>query len=117
PTWSVSGGGSINSTGLFTATTPGGPYSVSASASGLNATGFVWVLVSATNHPPIPASPTLQRYASQGVKSRVTALLGTDPDGDGLFLAAVASMSANGATVSTNQGWVYYVPPPGFTNA
>jgi beta-glucanase (GH16 family) len=32
PTWSVTGGGTINSTGLFTATTAGGPFTVKATS-------------------------------------------------------------------------------------
>lgn len=43
PTWSVGGGGTIGSSGSFTATTMGGPYIVTATASGLTATGSVWV--------------------------------------------------------------------------
>jgi len=43
-TWAVSGGGSINSSGLFTASsTAGGPYTVTASSSGISGTASVTV--------------------------------------------------------------------------
>jgi len=116
PAWSVSGGGVISTGGVFTATTPGGPYTVSATASGLSATGFVSV-VGGTNHPPVAASPTLQRYASQGVKALITTLLGTDADGDPLSLSTFDALSTNGVPVSTNQGWIFYSPTNSFTNA
>ena len=48
-TWSVSGGGSINASGLFTAgTTSGGPYTVSASSGGVSGTGSISVSAVAT---------------------------------------------------------------------
>jgi sugar lactone lactonase YvrE len=68
------------------------------------------------NHLPVPASPTLERYPAGGVKVRSALLLGTDPDGDALFLSAVIPVSALGGTVSTNAGWVIYTPPAGVTN-
>lgn len=49
PAWSVRGGGSIASNGLFSATTAGGPYQVEAVAGTLSATGSVWVVPS----PPL----------------------------------------------------------------
>ena len=51
-TWSVSGGGSINSSGLFTASTVGGPFTVTAASSGVNGTASV----SVTAAPPVLAS-------------------------------------------------------------
>ncbi len=42
-TWAVSGGGTINSAGVFTATTPGGPFTVSASTGGVIGTASVTV--------------------------------------------------------------------------
>ena len=42
-TWSVSGGGSINSSGLFTASTVGGPFTVTAASSGVGGTASVTV--------------------------------------------------------------------------
>jgi hypothetical protein len=68
------------------------------------------------NHLPVPASPLLARPPGQGLKVRGLALLGSDPDGDELFLSAVSPASAQGGVVGTNQDWVFYTPPVGFTN-
>ena len=47
-TWTVSGGGTISATGLFTAgSTAGGPYTVTASSGGINGTASVTVTASA----------------------------------------------------------------------
>src|SRR5262249_61368486 len=59
PTWSVAGGGTIDNTGLFTGSTMGGPYTVTAVAGLLSATGSVWVTSQAAAVPPaITAQPT-----------------------------------------------------------
>lgn len=68
------------------------------------------------NHPPVPASPVLERYAFTGTKARLADFLGSDSDGDLLSLFSVGPGSAQGGTVTTNSGWVIYTPPPGFTN-
>lgn len=68
------------------------------------------------NHRPVPASPEFQRYPAAGLKKPMVALLGSDPDGDTLFLSSVAVLSAQGAAVTTDQGWVMYLPPAGLTN-
>jgi hypothetical protein len=54
PTWSAAGGGTIDSTGFFSTTIPGGPYAVTATAGALSATGYVWVAGSAAR-PIAPA--------------------------------------------------------------
>ena len=41
--WSVSGGGTISPTGLFSATTPGGPFTVTAASGGVSGTASVTV--------------------------------------------------------------------------
>lgn len=46
--WTASGGGSVDSGGLFTATTAGGPYAIRASAEGRQATASVSVVEGAT---------------------------------------------------------------------
>jgi hypothetical protein len=43
PGWTVSGGGSISTSGLFTSQTVGGPYTISASAQGISGTASVTV--------------------------------------------------------------------------
>jgi len=48
-TWTVGGGGTINSSGLFTAgSTPGGPYTVTAASGGVNGTASVTVTSAGT---------------------------------------------------------------------
>ncbi len=47
--WSVNGGGAIDSSGLFTASTAGGPYVVTASTGGLFATSSVTVTPASAN--------------------------------------------------------------------
>jgi len=73
-TWNTSGGGSINSSGLFTATSAGGPFSVSATSGAF--TNFASVTIN-----PAPATITLgslnQTY--NGSPRIVTAT--TDPPG------------------------------------
>jgi hypothetical protein len=68
------------------------------------------------NRPPIPASPTLERYWKAGFKAPDSLLLGTDPDGDPVSLISVGPLTDQGGTVSAAQGWVYYTPPPSLTN-
>ncbi len=51
-TWSVNGGGSINASGLFSATTAGGPFTVTASLAAVSANASVTVT-------PAPATITL----------------------------------------------------------
>ena len=54
-TWAVSGGGTISSSGLFTAgPTAGGPYTVSATANGM--TGTASVVVTVNTAPPVITS-------------------------------------------------------------
>jgi hypothetical protein len=55
PTWSVSGGGTIDPGGLFLASAPGGPFTVQAAADGLTATSYVWV----DGNPSAPIAPSI----------------------------------------------------------
>ena len=91
----------------------GGSYSVVVS-NGVSVTSSNALLT--VNHPPVPASPVLERYAFTGTKARLADFLGNDSDGDVLSLFSVGPGSAQGGTVTTNSGWVIYTPPPGFTN-
>jgi len=52
-TWMVSGGGTIDASGLFTSTTVGGPFTVSATNSGINGNAQVTVTSAA---PPAPSN-------------------------------------------------------------
>jgi len=70
------------------------------------------------NTPPIATNFTIQRYPTQGVKVSLATLLAncSDADGDTLNLT-VGSTSANGAAITVSNGWVFYAPAGGFTNA
>ena len=80
PTWSVNGGGSIDTTGLFTAgVTAGGPFVVTASISGITGAGNVSV---------VNAAPTVFAAANANpnpTSSNATTLsvLGADDGGEG----------------------------------
>lgn len=61
PAWTVSGGGTVSATGVFTAgTTPGGPHTVTATAGGRSATALVTVtgLGAPTIVTPASATPS-----------------------------------------------------------
>jgi len=69
--------------------------------------------------PPVAKPVTIYRNPANGVQVTVVNLLTnvSDPDGDPITLTGVSPTSANGGTVATNSGWVFYTPAPGFTNA
>ena len=71
------------------------------------------------NSPPVAVPDPLQRYLNSGVKVRVATLLAndTDPEGDGVTFSSVNPTSAAGGTVVAPNSWIFYTPPPGFTNA
>ena len=78
-TWTVSGGGTINTSGLFTAgTTAGGPYTVTASSGGKSGTASVTVAAASTtvyqiNCGGAAASPfKADQYGSGGTARTVT---------------------------------------------
>jgi hypothetical protein len=76
-TWSVSGGGTVSSSGLFTAgTTAGGPYTVTAASGGKSGTASVTVAQSTVyqiNCGGSAASPyTADQYSSGGTARTVT---------------------------------------------
>jgi uncharacterized repeat protein (TIGR02543 family) len=82
-TWSVSGGGTINTSGLFTAgTTLGGPYTVTAQSGSLSNTASVTVSTSTPvyriNSGGSAASPfTADQYYSGGTASSTTSAITT----------------------------------------
>ncbi len=75
PVWSVDGGGSIDATGLFSASTQGGPFTVTATVASLSGTGTLEV---------VPAKPLVQ-ILSQGfglsTETYVFEAEASDPDG------------------------------------
>ena len=70
------------------------------------------------NTPPVAGSVTISRYPTQGVKVSLATLLASDSDADGDPLTInVSSTSAYGGTITVSNGWVFYTPTAGFTNA
>jgi hypothetical protein len=70
------------------------------------------------NTPPVAGPVALYRSPTSGVQITISDLLtnASDADGDSIAFAGVSATSANGGTVMTNNGWVFYTPAPGFTN-
>jgi hypothetical protein len=99
PTWNVSGGGTINAAGLFTATTPGGPFAVTATSGGLSATGFVWVTSGTVAQAPLITTPPQSQWVAAG--SNVTfnvVASGTTPF---TYQWSLRGTPISGATVSS----------------
>jgi subtilisin-like proprotein convertase family protein len=71
------------------------------------------------NTPPLAGPYTVGRDPTNGVKVSVGTLLSncSDADGDPISFLGVSATSANGETVISNAGWVFYTPAPGFTNS
>jgi hypothetical protein len=71
------------------------------------------------NTPPVPGPCAVTYGSTSGTKLSLAALLGkaSDADGDPITLATMATASANGGSISSSGGWVFYLPAPGFTNA
>jgi subtilisin-like proprotein convertase family protein len=70
------------------------------------------------NTPPVASNVTIERYPTMSVKVSLASLLtnASDADGDTLNIT-VSSTSSNGAAITVTNGWVYYTPASGFTNA
>ncbi|HZQ47624.1 MAG TPA: LamG-like jellyroll fold domain-containing protein, partial [Verrucomicrobiae bacterium] len=70
---------------------------------------------------PVAGPDVIQRFASGGVKARVSDLMTNDTDaaiGSGaLSIIAVSPTSASNGTVSLQSNWVYYTPPVGFAGS
>ena len=71
------------------------------------------------NTPPIPGVDSIERSASGEVKVSVASLLANDSDADvdPVTFAGVAGISVHGGTITTRDGWVFYQPAAGFTEA
>jgi hypothetical protein len=132
-TWTVSGGGTISSSGLFTAgTTAGGPFTVKATSGTISGTAsvtvYVPVLTSITVSPTpvnVPTSGTRQ-FAASG-KDQYAVTLAAQPtftwtvsgggtiSGTGLFTAGTTAggpftVKASSGTVSGTASVTVYVP-------
>jgi len=85
-----------------------------------NFTGSTNALSSAQfmNTAPIAGADVIQRDPTDGTQVFISTLLSndTDPDADPITFTGVAASSANGGTVLSNNGSVFYYPPFAFTN-
>jgi uncharacterized repeat protein (TIGR03806 family) len=72
-----------------------------------------------TNSLPVAGADVIERDPTNGVKVSVATLLGNDSDADGNPIAFVSASatSANGGIITSNNNWIFYTPPAGFTNA
>jgi endoglucanase len=95
-TWAVSGGGSINISGLFTGSVVGGPYTVSASASGITGTGTVSVTA-----PQVLTSITITPNPitiNSGISQQFIAV---GRDQNGVIMPFTPIWSATGGSISS----------------
>src|SRR5207248_918211 len=103
-------GGSISTTGLFTAgTTTGGPFTVTTSSGGINGTASV--TVTAVNSPPTVATPAAASPNPVSAKTTNLSVLGADDGGEANLTytwattgnpPAAVTFSANGTNASKN---------------
>src|SRR5205823_105872 len=91
-TWAVSGGGTVDATGLFAAgTASGGPYSVTATAAGKTGTAMVTVSV---GNPPTVAQPATAATSSVQGKTVALTVLGADDGGEPALLYTWSATTA-----------------------
>jgi uncharacterized repeat protein (TIGR02543 family) len=109
-TWAVSGGGTVDVNGLFTAgTTAGGPYTVSAQGAGASGTSSITVVY--TNAPPTIASAASATPSPVNGISTALAALGADDGGEANLTytwttlgtpPAAVTFGANGTNAAKN---------------
>jgi hypothetical protein len=70
------------------------------------------------NTPPVAGPDMIEQDGTNETKVAIATLLNNDSDADGdtINFIALAGTSANGGTVVSNGGWIFYTPAPGFTN-
>jgi len=110
-----------NGAATYAAALPLGLHSVQADYLGSsNLTGSSAILAPSQliNTPPVAAADTIDRWPTNGARVAIATLLTNDydPDGDPVSFVSCTNVSANGATLSIDNGWITYAPPPGFTN-
>jgi hypothetical protein len=109
-TWTVSGGGTISVSGLFTAgATAGGPFTVTAAAGGKSASASV--TVTAPNNPPTVATAAAASPNPVTASTTNLSVLGADDGGEVALTytwattgtpPAAVSFSANGTNAAKN---------------
>jgi endoglucanase len=111
PTWSVSGGGTISTSGLFTATTVGGPFTVTATSGTISVTSQVTVTVgalSAITLTPATATKTAgttQQYVASG-KDAYNNAISVSPS---WTVSGGGTISTSGIFTATTAGGPYTV--------
>lgn len=60
------------------------------------------------NRPPVPAQTTWERLPGTATSIPVSALLGTDPDGDSLSLAGFEETTTQGGTITLAENFLHY---------
>jgi hypothetical protein len=101
-TWSVSGGGTISSSGLFTAgTTAGGPYTVTAQSGGVS--GIASVTIATVNQAPTIATPASASPNPVTGTTTTLSVLGADDAGE-------ANLTYTWATTGTPPASVTFSP-------
>jgi subtilisin-like proprotein convertase family protein len=89
-------------------------------AGNLNFVGITNTLapVQIIDTPPVASNVTIERYPTMSVKVSIATLLTNTSAAEGDTLTvAVSSTSSNGAAITVTNGWVFYTPASGFTNA
>src|SRR6185295_2614900 len=109
-TWSVSGGGTISATGLFTAgATAGGPFTVTATSGAVS--GNASVSVTVVNTAPTVATPAAATPSPVPGTSTALSVLGADNAGEPALIytwattgtpPAAVTFSANGTNAAKN---------------
>jgi hypothetical protein len=109
--WTVSGGGTISATGLFTAgSTAGGPFTVTASSGGINGTASVTVAVTAVPQFVQGAATTNDAGSTSITQAFTTANVA------GNLIVAAVSWSNGSVTCSDSQGNSYSVATTQYDN-
>lgn len=70
------------------------------------------------NTPPVAGADTIERLSANGATVLISKLLANDRDADGdtITLLSFSTNTTTGATLVQSNGWLHYLPPPGFTN-
>jgi hypothetical protein len=97
--WTASGGGTISSSGLFTAgSTPGGPFTVTAASSSLLGTANVTIAV---NSPTVATAASASPNPVLGKTTNVS-VLGADDGGEGSLLYSWSATGPSAVSFTPN---------------
>ncbi len=109
--WNVSGGGTIDGSGVFSATTAGGPFVVTATDQGASGNAYVWVVPYVSNTLPVAADDAYVAWEDTVLTVAAPGVLDNDTDADGDPLtAAMTTNPAHGALTLGSDGSFAYTP-------